>query len=359
MIELERLLAPISADSATGPNIREDSSVSTLYYQIKDARSAARLVERQADAEAERGAIAGEWRIVSDLCQQVLAEHSKDIEIAAWLAEASIRLDGFAGLRTALAVLDGLVERYWPQLHALDDDDVSAKAAPLAGLNGAGAEGSLIQPIRLAAITDPADKLPVSLWDYMQMRKRGPQSAQAASVISAVRATSPQTILAIFQDIRGALQHYDDLTNRLVELCGEDAPPSSAIRNVLEESLDALRDVARDPLAMLGAETERRAEKIPEPPPITPEAAAPIVQPEPPMGPQPLRSREDALRELARIAAFFQEFEPNSPTAYSLETTIRRARLPLTDLLAELIPEEASRRTFLDMAGIRTPGMSP
>ena len=72
-----------------------------------------------------------------------------------------------------------------------------------------------------------------------------------------------------------------------------------------------------------------------------------------------IETRDDALRELGRIATFFREKEPHSPISYALETLIRRARLPLADLLRELIPDEAVRRSALNMAGITldsTPG---
>ena len=353
IIDHDRLLAPVTVDDPAGSNIRAGGSDTALYYQIKDARSAARLTERQAEADPERSGLAPEWRTVHDLAQRILCEVSKDVEVAVWLVEASIRLDGFAGLRDGLGVLDGLVERYWDDLHPMDADDPSIRTAPIAGLNGVGAEGSLIQPIRLAPFSDPTDGEPANLWHYMIMRKRGPDSPQASLIASAVRGTAAPMLVAIYQDVSRSAQLYRQLTERLDAACGADSPPSSTVRNVLEEVLDAMRDVARDALANLEPETERPA----GPAPVQPAAPTPIAPPPgiapPPQGPATLRNREDALRELSRIAVFFRDYEPNSPTAYALETVIRRARLTLDELLAELIPEDASRRTYLDLAGIR------
>ena len=353
-IDIDTLLAPLSETAPTGRDLREGGPDTPLYYQIKDARSAARLSERQADSDAERGGPPNEWRTVHDLAQTILGRVSKDIEVAVWLIEAALRLDGFAGLRESMAVLDGLVERYWPTLHSLDAEDMSAKVAPIAGLNGVGAEGSLIQPLRLAPFTDRADGEPVALYTYLVSRKRGPESPQAAKIVAAVRGTPSSHLIATYKDIAASHASYVALTTRLDAHCGADAPPSSSIRTVLEEAMDAMRDVARDALSAL-ATTED----------VAPPAAAPLQTAEPtpappptaaPTGPAPMQTREDALRELARIAAFFHEHEPNSPTAYSIETVIRRARLTLAELLIELIPEEASRRTYLDMAGIRPAG---
>ena len=350
---IELLIAPIRPNAATGCNIREDAAATPLYFKLKDARSAARLYERQAESEIERPALAPEWRIVSELSQTILRDISKDIEVAAWLVEASIRLEGFAGLRSAMTVLHELVARYWDDLHSIDSEDLGTKVAPVAGLNGSGADGSLIQPMRLAPLTSPSSGEAAGLWHYMVMRKRGPAAPEAVALKAAVRNSAPDALIEIFQNIDLALSEYGKLVALLDEHCGEDAPQSSAIRGVLEDAKDAMRDVAADALAGLGKVAERTVTAAPAEPPPDVAEQAPVNESKSDGLPQPLRSRDDALRELSRIAMFFREHEPNAPTAYSLETLIRRARIPLMDLLAELIPDEANRQIYLDRAGIR------
>ncbi len=355
ILDLEAILAPISADEPTGRNLRGDGDGSLAYYRIKDARSVARNAERQADAEQERGGLVGEWRVVFDEAQTVLATRSKDIEIAAWLAEASVRIHGFAGLRLAFGVLDGLVERYWANLHSLDDQDMSEKVAPLAGLNGVASEGSLIQPLRLAALTSISGGEAGTLWHYMVKRRRGPACPEATLLGDAVSATDSDVFIQIYRDIAGALESFTSLSARLDGLCGEDAPPSSTIRNTLIEAQDALRDFSNLPVGAFGDPVaDGRVEQLPSDQAdavgvitAAPSHAGPIAT-----APVELQTREDALRELARIATFFREREPNSPTGYTLQTLIRRARLPLADLLQELIADEAVRRAYLNIAGI-------
>ncbi len=356
ILDAGKLLAPISADTPAGLNLREDEDGAAIYYRLKDARASARIAERQADAEAERGPVAAEWRTIFDLAQEVLATRSKDLEVAAWLTEAAIRLHGFPGLRDALAVLEGLVVSYWDSLHSLDADDVSVKVAPLAGLNGVGADGALIQPLRLAPITAPRNGAPAGLWHYMVMRRRGPTCPEGVLLGSAAKGTDTPSFKALHDAIRRSLAHFSGLTALLDTACGADSPPSSTIRNTLIEAADALRDVSGlgpDALAELGDAAEP-AQATPSP--AAPVAAAPAdtQAPPPPAVPVVLHSREDALRELSRIAMFFRENEPNSPTGFTLETLIRRARMPLGDLLQELIPDAAVRRAYLSAAGIQS-----
>ena len=120
----------------------------------------------------------------------------------------------------------------------------------------------------------------------------------------------------------------------------------------MQEAQDALREVSGLDAATLAAEPAGVAAPETEPAEAAPVAGAPAAPQAVQAGPVRLETREDALRELARIAAFFREHEPNSPTAYTLLTLIRRARLPLAELLAELIPDETVRRSYLNLSGI-------
>lgn len=68
-----------------------------------------------------------------------------------------------------------------------------------------------------------------------------------------------------------------------------------------------------------------------------------------------IRTREDAFRTLQKVAEFFRQTEPHSPISYTLEDVVRRGRMPLPALLAELMPDQEARRTFLVAAGIKPP----
>lgn len=66
-------------------------------------------------------------------------------------------------------------------------------------------------------------------------------------------------------------------------------------------------------------------------------------------------TREDALRLLAEVAAFFRRTEPHSPLFYTLEDAVRRARMNLLVLLAEIVPDVDQRDGMLLRLGVRPP----
>ncbi len=350
MLDVDRLLAPVSALMPAGADLRQSGEKAGLYYALKEKRLTARARERQADVEADRGSTLPEWRELALGAQELLATETKDIELASWLLEALLRIDGFAGLQEGLVVLDGLIERFWPDLHSIEGDTIADKLAPLAGLNGIDAEGALVQPLRLAPLALPAGGEPAGLWLWQEQRRRGSDSKEAKLLAQAVQNTTRATFVGLSRDLERSWTAFRRLDARLDALCGADAPPLTIIRTVLEEARDALRQMSGVepspdvPLPDAVAETTAS------------EKAAVEVSIRPPS--RPLETRDDALAELLRIAEFFRIREPHSPISYAIETLVRRARLPLSDLLRELIPDEGVRRSALNMAGIATEGIS-
>ena len=65
-----------------------------------------------------------------------------------------------------------------------------------------------------------------------------------------------------------------------------------------------------------------------------------------------LGSREEAFRTLEQVAQFFRRTEPHSPISYQLEQAVRWGRLPLPDLIHELIADPA-RLDELARGGLR------
>ena len=63
--------------------------------------------------------------------------------------------------------------------------------------------------------------------------------------------------------------------------------------------------------------------------------------------------REEALATILGVAQFFEASEPQSLVARGLRDVVRRARMPIDQLLAELLPEADQRVLFLQRAGVK------
>src|SRR5579863_4238311 len=105
----EDILAPISGENPSGVDLRYDTKL-LIFDKIKEAR-------RQ-DDELNLGAWQSErktanWPLVLKLTQETLATSSKDLQLAAYLTEALLQTERFAGLRQGLDLIYRLLNEFW------------------------------------------------------------------------------------------------------------------------------------------------------------------------------------------------------------------------------------------------------
>lgn len=377
ILEFEKLLAPISDESPSGVELREDGEASVDFYNVKDARSAASDAERRLrqyemlsdkERELEEGGKPAppDWRRVYHLTTKIIAERSKDLWCAAWLIEALARSHGFAGLRDGFVLARELCERYWESIHpAPDDDGYVTTVAQLEGLNGAGTEGTLVGAVAAIPITDGKSAGPFSSNDYIDAteleqktnpdirNRRIEQGTPTLEMIRlAVSETSPEFFRQLYDDVSDAIAEFDKLDAVLKVRCGETrdgfsaAPPTSNIRNALADCQQRVRMLAGHVLkadeAEGGAEADgQRAE-----------SGAEEQSPGPAANLGKAQSREEALGALIQVAEFFRRTEPHSPVSYALEQAVRWARMSLPELMTDLIRDEAVRKDLFRRAGI-------
>ncbi len=367
ILEFDVLLAPIPGDNPVGADLRLDPNPASDYYKLKDARFAARAKERETDAGAEVGNLP-EWRTILELAPKVLAEQSKDLEVAAWLVEALLRRHNFAGLRDGFRLVRGLVETYWDGLYPLPDEDgIAAKVAPLTALNGEGGDGTLIQPIRKVWLTDGPEPGPFAAWHYEQAQKLATITDESArawhseagtatndQIEASRRATKPQFFLDLVDDLRQCQEEFSALTAAVDKAAGRDSPPTSTIRNTLESTMTIATTLGRDALA--AAQTAAAAEAAGEAAGDGVDGATSGTRPGGPgLTVGPIRSREEAFKALLQVGDYFRRNEPQSLVPYVLEELVRRGRMALPDLLNELIQDTTQLKTFYTIAGMRPP----
>lgn len=356
VLNFAQLLAPIAGDSAVGVDLRADASPNSVYYRVKDARSTASRAERQMmmDGDEYKGA-AADWRPVLEHGLKAISEQSKDLEITAFAIEALARQHGFAGLRDGFRLARELIEQFWDGIYPRPDEEgVLTRVAPLTGLNGEDSEGALINPITNIPITEGNNYGPFSVAHHKQavtlasmMDEQARQARLADGAVSlqmfeqAVAETPAEFFQCLVDDMTQCKAEFAKLCAVLDEKCGAHAPPSSNIRSALEASIEIVMSVAKDKIAV--APSEEAA------------AGAAAEGAEAVTAPGTIRTREEAFKLLLKVADFFHRTEPHTPVSYAIEQAVRWGRMPLPDLLAELIPENTARDQFFRQVGIRPP----
>ncbi len=361
MLDTESLLRPISEEAPAGENLRADPSPTSPYYQIKDARNAARVSERAAlQSDDPMVSTTSEWTSVLDLAPKLLAETSKDIEIAVWLTEGLLRREGFAGLREGFSLVRQLVEQFWDGIYPLPDEDgMETRVAQLTGLNGDDAEGTLIVPIALVPLIAD-DKGLLSTWHFRMAREVSaivdPEAKQrrldAGAVTlerfhGAIAVTEPADLFSTQDEVKACLDEWQALSDALDERCGADAPPTSNVRQALEGVLECLTFLTKD-LRPPEEEVEAEASES--------DASEGGATAAPASAPGVIATRNDAIDALRRAGEFFRRTEPHSPIPYAVDQALRWAQMPLHVLVSELITDPSALEQFQLRTGIPSSG---
>jgi type VI secretion system protein ImpA len=357
---LAGLATPLPGDAPAGPDLRQDFSPQSVYFRLRDARAEAREIERRVDHDpsADIG-VPVQWRTVRDLAIRALSERTKDLEIAAWLTEALVRLDGMSGLAVGSTVIADLVVGLWDNgLHPQPDEDgIETQVAPITGLNGQGNDGTLMQPLRKSVLFPGPDGAPLTFWQYMQSeeletisdaarrkQRLGTGVVPLADVAGAARQAGGVRLSALRAEAKGALAAWTRMSEVLEEKAGSDAPPTGRVRDLLMAIADVANTYAPPepdaPAVDAAAENIAGADDGPVAGATAVRAARTVT-------------REDMLRELEGIADYFLRTEPHSPLAYTLQEAVRRGRLTWPELLAEVVPDDKVRSGMLVMLGIR------
>ncbi len=365
VVDFESLCRPISDEQPVGDDLREDASPNSLYYSIKDARSQARAAERQQEMGDDSNV--PDWNPILQLVPDALTNQTKDYELTAYLLEAIVRYFGFAGMRDGCRLIEQYAKLFGDDIYPLPDEDgLETRLAPLVGLNGEEGTGTLLQPIKNIPITGNTSVGAFGLAQYTQALELEKLDAAARerrislgaitldTFNTAVMETTAESFGSIHHDLLEAIDAFKNMTATLDEKYGRDSPPSSAIRHALDEVKQTLENVARDKLATIAISDEAEAEQADESEATAAAAAGAAAKPAAAANSvEGIRNREDAFRILLQVAEYFRKNEPHTPVSYGLQQIVRWGRLPLPELMKELIPDESSVAQMFRLVGIR------
>lgn len=357
--DFEAILAPLAGDQPTGADLRQDFAPTSIYFRLRDARAQARDAERQADTEGNDEGLPALWRPVATMAIGALKENSKDLEVATWLTEALVRMAGLRGLMAGASVIGGLVERHWDGLFPVPEEgDMEARVAAVAGLSGQGADGTLMQPLRKVALFRRPDGSPFSIWQFqaaLELSSITDPARRAQRIDSGVlpfeevekeaRAAGAAHWSAEREQITKTLAAWKEMERVFDEKAGDASPAANRVRELLEfVSETCARFAPADATDGAAEMTSATAG----------DGAAVVAA-----TPGSITGREQALRQLTEIAAWFKRNEPSSPIGFTLDEAVRRARLGWPELVAELVSDEAARHSLLTSAGIKPPAAEP
>ncbi len=372
--DLCALLAPLPGPEPTGESLR----YSPVYAQIRDAR----LEEDQSLPMGEwtRALKKADWPAMETLCIDVLTTSTKDLQIAGWLTEAWTRRHGLAGLAAGAQLLEGLCRNFWDDIHPrIEDDDVEIRVAPLFWINDNIAQTLFLHLPLMPRADQSPDYLSLSDWqravaaEFAAGASRDSKAVGAASRKDMLQEATHHIQTLVTVDIRAqqAGESWETLTRLLDEKLGEQSPSLSKVTESIKQIRLAVRSLLqdRDPRDAEAAEVLSPA--ITEPAYAAPisemtamednsidsvnsHAAQSAALPGLPALPAKVNTRAEAYRLLELAAAFLEQTEPHSPTPYLIKRAITWGRLPLPELMQEVIQEEGDISRYFSLLGIKS-----
>jgi type VI secretion system protein ImpA len=331
------LLNPIPGDNPSGVYVRHDSKL-LLYDKIKEAR-------RQDDELAQ-----GEWQterkmadfpLAKKLAEEALATKTKDLQLAAWLTEAQLHLESFAGLQQGLNLCVGLVTNFWDTVYPpVEDGDLELRSGPLDFL-GSGLDLALkSRPLSKAGYDwykykesravgyDDSSKSDKERKDREQKIADGKLSAEGFD--KAFVETPKAFYFQAEKNLDGCLATLKSLDEVCDEKFGSDGPALGRLKTSIEEvrhSVHALlekkRETEPDPVEVVAAADG-------SPGAVATQGGVPAGAPgitisvltssEP-------ADRREAIATVARVAALLRQQDPHSPAPYLMMRGLRWGEL--------------------------------
>jgi type VI secretion system protein ImpA len=334
-VSIADLVAALPGENPSGVSLRYEP----IYDQIKVARHEDDDLP-QGDWQTKRKV--ADWPAVKKLTTEALSKRTKDLQLAAWLAEALLRTEGFAGLQQGLALARELLLQHWDTVYPeLDEGDAEMRAAPLEWIG---------VKFDIAVQQVPLSEEGHSFIDYRVARTvPTKEEAESDSNKSAAReqaildgkitvedfergfrATAKAWYRQLIADMDALMQEVSDLDQVCTEKFGKTAPSFSPLRNALQEVrqlavqlLTRKLEMDPDPIDPLGATVGEGGMGV-----VGGAAASggPMVSVA--AGP---RSADEAAAWIGAAARQIRHERPTEPTAYLLLRGFRWGELRTPD----------------------------
>lgn len=326
-MDVPLLLTAVSATSPCGEDMEYDADFLHL--------------ERAAKGQPERSmgdsilpAEPPEWRSIQQQSLDLLSR-SKDLRITHFLVQSSLALQGVAGFAEALSLINALLRDYWAELHprldADDDNDPTVRINALTGLTC----DTNIRLLRESILTRSRTFGPVSLRAALNASGLQPfadEQLGAQQLNAAFLDSDPEQLQATRDALSAARAACEAIEQQVNDQVGSaQGVDLSALKQPLKQALHILNQ------AVPGS-------SVPE---VVSEDSAPSVEyAAAPAAPHPvgdIASRDDVLRSLDKILAYYTRHEPSSPLPVLLNRAKNLVHADFAAIVRNLIPDGMSQ----------------
>ena len=281
-----------------------------------------------------------DWREIRDRSLEVLAQ-SRDLRVLAHLAAAALHTEGLGSFGQTLEAAKSWLTTWWEQAYPrIDEDAILRRNA----LNCLADRVAVVDGLRRAPLLVHRQLGTYSIRDIEIAQGHlapGPEepprdASQLDALLAAIESESLQAIVA---QVRSAIESFRAIEATMRDHGGSEAAPDFSAPLQLLARTQILLDgqlAARAPAQAADAAAETGADGGP--------SGAVRV-------PGAIGTREEAIRTLDAVAAFFRTSEPSSPVPLFIERAKRLVGKDFLAVLEDVIPDSVDQAK--SVGGIR------
>jgi len=315
----EALLQPITQEQPCGDNL-EDTELLASFDSY-------RLFGQSRSLDAPGETPPPDWTTIRDKSNEALRK-SKDLRLLAHLGAALLRTDGVPAFAATLSVAAQWLEAYWAQVYPLVDEDAILRRN---ALNCFADPMAMVDRLRRLPLVNSRQHGRFSLRDVdlatHQLQPAEGETAADEIQINAAFDGMPIEELTLLNDSVGtAIASLRRIETSMREAAGSESTPSFDPLHAPLMKMQLLlrtRLAARAPTGEAAAASDAAGDGT---------ASAPALS-------GVVKSRQDAIRALEAIAAFYRQAEPSSPIPLLLERAKRLVSKDFLEVLADIAPD--------------------
>lgn len=358
-IEINRYLIEISPDSPCGDYLEYDPDYQEMERLSKGSP------EIQYGNSITAPAEEGDWQAVRTKALSLL-ERTRDVYVAVYLAMAEARLGSLSGVSQALSLIAGLLEKFWDDVHPVNDPEDSYPILRMNALASLNDFERFIKPIRNIPLT--ASKiLPFSLRDYeITVGKIEPVSDEGKAQLTedqlraSFKDSNEESLQKNLQWIEAILASLERISRITTEKTGTHAAPNlsaltgqmKAMKKVFEKYTEVLTDTAEPQPHSVESENDSRNEPGVEnfsASQVSPVENASTTLLDNGDGSMPgitnISNREQVSEAIDLICRYFEINEPASPIPLLLKRAQGLLEKDFIEILKDLAPDGLNQAT--------------
>lgn len=387
VIDLALWLNPLNGENPSGEDLRNDPA----FHELERLTEPPLKVVHDGNNKPTSQSTPVDWTAVLDKAEE-LRSRGRDMRLLVIVARALANEEGLAGLAQGLTLIASTFDQYWETMHPALRPNATPRDAALRRINALldvqNSQGGLLADLRETIFFSPRQVGPISGRDLeqgaldervmLQEAASGLGASEKAALASAhnqllnrVRSgcaaqidQAGEAMTSLLADARAAIAALDDVDTALNKRIEGNGPTIPELRRFLQRLLTTLERNSAAGTAANGA-----AKSSPQP--AEPAAPFPNGHGGERMGgaeamasaasyaesgaglPDRITSRDDVVKCLDLVVAFYDRTEPSSPIPHLARRVRRMVHMDFVELMEDLAP--SGLKEFRLLAGVPDP----